>query len=292
MLLTDIYYGYNINLNIENCLKEGITTVKLLSFNPFRTIGIPGVTYIKPENIFKEIQKVKDADYILFPEFWQVNLLVYGLGKKIFPNINTFHLGHNKIEMTRVLWATFPNNVPYTRIMGKNDTQINVAIDTVEEEFGYPCVAKEIKNSMGQGVFLIDNKKELKEYTHKNEILYIQEKLPIDRDLRVVYVGNKVVAAYWRIAKEGEFHNNVAKGGSYSYENIPHQAIDLVERVAKILGINHAGFDIVEVGDKYYILEFNVLFGNEGLKSLEVSVEDKIYEYILSELGSHGPTCG
>ncbi len=258
--------------------------MKLLSFNPYRTIGIPGITYIKPENVYKEINKVKEADYVLFPEYWQVNFLTYGLDKKIFPNINTFHLGHNKVEMTRVLMATFPENVPYTRIMGRNDSAINLSIETIEEEFGYPCVAKEIKNSMGQGVFLINNRDELDEYINRNEILYIQEKLPIDRDLRVVYVGNKVVAAYWRIAQEGSFHNNVAKGGSYSFENIPAYAVELVERIAKALGINHAGFDVVVVGDRYYILEFNVLFGNEGLKSFDVPVEKMIYDYVMLDL--------
>lgn len=259
--------------------------VKLVTFNPYRTIGIPGVVYIKPENIFREIDTVRNADYILFPEYWQVNFLVYGLKKRIFPNINTFHLGHNKIEMTRALWATFPQNVPYTRIMGRSQ----IDIEAIEEEFGYPSVAKEVKNSMGQGVFLIKNRKELMDYTEKNEVLYIQERLPIDRDLRVVYVGNRVVAAYWRIGKEGSFHNNIAKGGTYSYEEIPVGAVDLVDKIAKELGINHAGFDVVIVGDRYYILEFNVLFGNEGLKNLDVNIEKIIFEYILSDFEPDTP---
>ena len=258
--------------------------MNLISFNPYRTLGIPNITYIKPENIFKEIDKIKEADYILFPEYWQINFLVYGLGKKILPNINSFHLGHNKIEMTRALLATFPENVPYTRIMGRNESAISLNVDTIEEELGYPCVAKEIKNSMGQGVFLINNRFELKKYINNNEILYIQEELPIDRDLRVVYIGNRVVAAYWRIASEGCFHNNVAKGGTYSFENIPLQAVDLVDRIAKTLGINHAGFDVVVVGDRFYILEFNILFGNEGLRNLKISVEKIIYEHVLADL--------
>ncbi|EOD00218.1 ATP-grasp domain-containing protein [Caldisalinibacter kiritimatiensis] len=259
--------------------------MKLVSFNPYRTIGIPGVKYIKPEHMFREIKTIKKADYILFPEYWQVNSLVYGLKKKIFPNINTFHLGHNKVEMTRALLATFPENVPYTRIMGKNRHSIEI----IEEEFGYPCVAKEIKNSMGQGVFLIQKKQDLQRYIDNNDTLYIQEKLPIDRDLRVVYVGNKVVSAYWRIGKEGSFHNNVAKGGSYSFENIPLGAVDLVDKAAKTLGINHAGFDVVVVGDRYYILEFNVLFGNEALRHLGISIEKMIYDYILSDFKPNGP---
>ena len=248
----------------------------LITFDPFRTIGIPNVTYIKPENIFKEIDKVKEANYILFPEYWQVNSLVYGLKKKIFPNINTYQLGHNKIETTRALWATFPKNVPYTQILSKS----NVDIETIEEEFGYPLVAKEIKNSMGRGVFLIKSRQELKNYIDNNCILYIQEELPIDRDLRIVYVGNKVIGAYWRIAKEGEFHNNIAKGASYDYRNIPSEAIDLVEKVAVTLDINHAGFDIAVVDSNFYILEYNVMFGNEGLKNMGIKAEKYIYEYI------------
>ena len=63
-------------------------------------------------------------------------------------------------------------------------------------------------------------------YVDNNEVLYIQEKLPIDRDLRIVYVGDRVVASYWRIAAEGSFHNNIAKGGSYDFGNIPSGAVN------------------------------------------------------------------
>lgn len=252
--------------------------MKSITFNPFRTLGIPGVSYIKAENMLKEIEKIKEAEYILFPEYWQVNTLVYGLKKKIFPNINTYQLGHNKIETTRVLQTIFPKNVPYTQILSKD----YVNIETIEEEFGYPLVAKEIKSSMGRGVFLIENKEQLKLYIENNESLYIQEKLPIDRDLRIVYVGNKVIGAYWRIASEGEFHNNIAKGASYDYDNIPEEAIKLVENVARELDINHAGFDVAVVGNRLYILEYNVMFGNEGLMNMGIDVGSYISEYINS----------
>ena len=256
--------------------------MKLVTFNPFRTIGISNTTYIKPESIFKKIDKIKEADYILYPEYWQVNSLVYGLKKKIFPSISTYQLGHNKVETTRALWATFPKNVPYTQILNKDIADV----ETIEEEFGYPLVAKEIKNSMGRGVFLIENRQELKNYIENNDILYIQERLPIDRDLRIVYVGNKVIGAYWRIASQGEFHNNIAKGASYDFNNIPLKAIELVEKVANALDINHAGFDIAVVDDNYYILEYNVMFGNEGLRKMGVKAEKYVYEYLLSNFNS------
>jgi len=252
--------------------------MKFVTFNPFRTLGIPNVTYVKPENMFKEVERIKEADYLLFPEYWQVNALVYGLNKSIFPSISTYHLGHNKVETTRALQCTYPDNVPYTKIMSSFGT---TAYD-IERDFGYPLVAKEIKNSMGKGVFLIENRDQLQTYMNNNEVLYIQERLPIDRDLRVVFVGDRVICAYWRIAPSGGFHNNIAKGASYDFNNIPEEDINLVENVAKSLKVNHAGFDVAVVKDKLYILEFNVMFGNEGLRKLGVPVEKFIYEYITS----------
>jgi len=252
--------------------------MKFVTFNPFRTLGIPNMIYIKPENMFREVERIKEADYLLFPEYWQVNALAYGLKKDIFPSISTYHLGHNKVETTRVLQCTFPGNVPYTKIMNS----FGVRAADIDEEFGYPLVAKEIKNSMGRGVFLVENKEQLQTYIENNEVLYIQEKLPIDRDLRVVFVGDTVICAYWRIAPDGGFHNNIAKGASYDFNNIPYEAIRLVENVARSLKINHAGFDVAVVNDRLYIIEFNVMFGNEGLRKMGIQVEKYIYEYLTS----------
>ncbi|MEN6325922.1 MAG: hypothetical protein ABFD18_06920 [Syntrophomonas sp.] len=254
--------------------------MKLVSFHPYLSLGIPGVTYIKPANFNKDLEIIKQADVILFPEYWQVNTLVYGLKKQIFPSINSYHLGHDKVEMTRVLQAAFPENVPYTRIAASNPE----AVEEIKEEFYFPLVAKEIRNSMGQGVYLIENEVGLKDYARNNEVLYIQEKLPVDRDLRVVYVGNQVLTAYWRIAAAGSFHNNIARGASYSFEDIPRGALELVAKIAGTLGINHAGFDVAVVGDRYYIFEFNIMFGNDVINQNDIPLRQTIHRYIAEYL--------
>ncbi|SDM62476.1 ribosomal protein S6--L-glutamate ligase [Fictibacillus solisalsi] len=250
--------------------------MKLVTFNPFRTIGIPNVQYVKPDHMFKELEKIKQADVLLFPENWQVNSLVYGMKKRIFPSIESIQLGYSKMEMTRALWTVCPENVPYTEILGNSkDSRQNIL-----ETFPFPFVAKEIRNSMGRGVFLVNNEEDFYNYSEANDILYVQEYLPIDRDLRVCVVGDEIIGSYWRIGSNG-FHNNVSQGGSISFDQIPEEALELVRQTAKALNVNHAGFDIVAAGDKYYILEFNVLFGNQAFNHLEVSPEKKIYEYLL-----------
>lgn len=259
--------------------------MKLISFDALRTLNIPNTKYIKPENFFREKESVTEAEWILFPQYWQINSLVYGLKKNIFPNINTFHLGHNKIEMTRAFMAVAPEYVPYTEIL--SNTPINQEL--ILDSFAFPFIAKEVKNSMGNGVFLINNIKDFKDYCSKNEVLYIQEKLPIDRDLRITYVGDEIIGAYWRIGSENNFKNNVAQGGSISYDNIPSEALSIVEYFAKALGINHAGFDIAEVDGHYYILEFNVLFGTKGLLDMGIDINSKILKYLESQ-NPYSPT--
>jgi len=250
--------------------------MNIISFDPFRSAGIPNVTYIKPELIFAEREAIQHADWILFPEYWQVNFLVYAWKKRIFPSIQSYHLGHNKVEMTRALQAIVPEHVPYTLITA-NDAMVK---DRILEAFTFPFIAKEIRNSMGKGVYLIENKEQLDLYLALNPIVYIQEYLPIDRDLRVVYVGNKVISAYWRIG-QGSFKNNVAQGGIIDFSPVERSIIDLVEQVAVELGINHAGFDLTVVGDHVYFFEFNVLFGNQALLQTNIPVAKYIHDYMI-----------
>ncbi|MDQ0206471.1 ATP-grasp domain-containing protein [Alkalicoccobacillus murimartini] len=249
--------------------------MNLVTFNPFRTIGLKGLHYIKPENMYKEKQLISDADVCLFPENWQVNSLVYGMKKRIFPSIQSIQLGFNKIEMTRALWSVVPELVPKTVILGRNSD----TYQKVLQDFPFPFVAKEIRSSMGRGVFLIENEQQFREYSDQNPTYYIQEYLPIERDLRVCIVGDKAIASYWR-ENENTFKNNVAQGGRIIFDDVPAEAVQAALSTAQLLGIDHAGFDLIVVEDKMYILEFNTLFGNQGFQELQVSVEEEIASYL------------
>ncbi len=132
--------------------------MNLVTFNPFRTIGIPGIDYVKPEKMFEERLKIEQADLCLFPENWQATSLTYGFKKQIFPSIESIQLGYSKIEMTRAFWAVCADHVPKTVILGTS----RHTIDQVLHSFSFPFVAKTVRSSMGQGVFLI--KKQIRIY--------------------------------------------------------------------------------------------------------------------------------
>lgn len=254
--------------------------MKFISFDPFRTVTMPDTRHVTSKQFYHQLSLLQEADWILFPEYWQVNILVYVLQKRIFPNSATYHLGHNKIEMTRAFTSVAPQHVPETHILSNTaENQDRV----IHEFFSFPFVAKEVKSSSGQGVFLIENKKQWRDYCLHKDVLYVQEALPIQRDMRIVVIGRKAVTGYWRAQTLGRFHTNVAQGGEILFEDVSLQALVWVEWLAQQLGVNHAGFDIADINGHFYVFEFNRLFGNQGLREKGIDANQLIYDYLWQE---------
>ncbi|MBN1379505.1 MAG: ATP-grasp domain-containing protein [Gammaproteobacteria bacterium] len=259
--------------------------MRIVSFDAFRTLDIPGVTYIKPENYQAHLELLQKSDWLLFPEYWQVNSLFYGLGCRIFPSIASYHLGYDKVETTRALQLVCPDNLPQTEIYANTPESVR----SILQRFSFPFVAKIPRSSEGRGVFLIENKDDWNAYQCNQTVLYVQEYLPIDCDLRVVVIGRKVVASYWRLQSADGFHNNLAAGGTIDFSPAPEQALALIKEIACRLNINHAAFDVALVNGQPYIFEFNRLFGNRGLVEQNIKPATLIYAYLLS-LQSPGKT--
>jgi ribosomal protein S6--L-glutamate ligase len=136
---------------------------------------------------------------------------------------------------------------------------------------------------MGRGVYLIKNKDDLDDYLQVTGAAYIQEYLAIDRDIRVVIIGEKVVHSYWRIASEGEFRSNVALGGNISFNHIPAKAIDLALYTAKKCKWNDVGIDICKYKNDYFILEANMKYGKEGFRKAGIDYKKLMENMIDNE---------
>lgn len=239
--------------------------MQLVSFNLFRTLGLPDTSFIKPDDFLNRPDayraQLEAADWVLFPEYWQLNSLLFGFNCRIFPSEATYRIGHNKVEMTRVCSAVNPKSLPTTHIAPNTPLEAERLWALMDP----PFVAKLSKASQGLGVWLIRDQTEWRQYVDLADCLYVQEHLPIDRDLRIVLVGDEIIAAYWRHRSDTGFHTNVSRGGQVSYDPVPEAALALVRDTAAKLRINHAGFDVAMVGDQPFLLEFNRLFGNQGI---------------------------
>ncbi|WP_111655628.1 ATP-grasp domain-containing protein [Isoalcanivorax indicus] len=252
--------------------------MRLITFDPFRTLGLPGVRYIKPELMNRHLADIRAADCLLFPGYWQLNTLHYVLRQRIFPSPVTYHLGHDKVEMTRAFQVACPEHVPHTEILASTPENVR----DVLQRWPLPFVAKVVRASQGLGVYLIDNAAQFEAYAQQNEVLYVQQRLPIERDLRIVVVGREIVAAYWR--EGADFHNNVSRGGVVRLElPVPSVATDFVLSLSQYLDIDHAGFDIAMVEGTPMLLEFNRLFGHQGIPGLAGQVADATRRYLFGD---------
>ena len=152
----------------------------------------------------------------------------------------------------------------------------------IEKDFSFPFIAKTgTGSSGGAGVFLIKDKYDLEAYCKKTKKAYIQEYMPFKKDIRVILINYRLVLAYWRIVRPGEFRTNVKQGGEISFNPVPSKAIDLAVSVAKECGFDEAGFDIFEYQGEYYVMEVNMIFGTKGLVKAGIdikSVRNKMIE--------------
>ncbi len=209
----------------------------------------------------EEVRWIRDAGKIYYPTAFYADLFD-AVGKPTFPSYHTYKCVQDKIKQTALFQlAGLPH--PKTRVFyGKRQSA------KIKQYFSYPCIAKEPRGSaMGQGVYLIKNDADLKAYTLDRHVTYVQQYLPIDRDIRVVVIGSNVVHAYWRIARKGEFRTNLAMGGRISLNPVPDAAIALARRAAKVCGWDDVGVDICCHDGQCTILEANMKYGREGFRA-------------------------
>ncbi|MFO7558167.1 MAG: RimK family alpha-L-glutamate ligase [Desulfobacterales bacterium] len=207
-----------------------------------------------------EAKQIQETSKIYYPGTFYAELFE-SIGKKIFPSYNTYKFVQDKIKQT-ALFNLIGIPHPKTRVYyGKLQKK------RITDFFRFPFIAKIPRGSaMGRGVFLINNQEELMQYCDIVNVAYIQEFLQIDRDIRVVIIGKQIAHAYWRIAANGEFRSNVAKGGEISLSPVPKEALDLALFAGTKCGWDDVGIDIIAYKNEYYVLEANMKYGKEGFR--------------------------
>ncbi len=220
---------------------------------------------------------IRNASKIYYPSALYAELLD-AMGKATFPNIHTYNFAQDKIKQTALFkLAGIPH--PRTRVFygPRQKTRIT-------HFFKFPFIAKIPRGSaMGKGVYLIQNVEELADYCNAGGPAYIQEYLPIDRDIRVIVIGGQVVHAYWRVASGGDFRTNVASGGRIRLDDVPPGALRLACETAQRCGWDDVGIDICEYQDVFYVLEGNMKYGKEGFRQAGLD-----YPQIMAELIGKG----
>jgi ribosomal protein S6--L-glutamate ligase len=250
-----------MNLTMANDKKVIALESRLKDCKNVITLGVrPNFDYSE-----KEMELIRRAPKIYYPTPFFADLFD-AIGKKTFPSYHTYKCVQDKIKQT-ALFKLLEILHPETRVFYGNRQK-----EKITSQFNFPFIGKIPRGSaMGRGVYLIRSEKELSEYNRLTPTAYIQEYLPIDRDIRVIVIGERVVHAYWRIAPPGDFRSNVAVGAAISLAPIPREALDFALHIARKCRWDDVGIDICLHDGKFYALEANMKYGKEGFRTAGIN---------------------
>jgi ribosomal protein S6--L-glutamate ligase len=138
---------------------------------------------------------------------------------------------------------------------------------------GAPLVLKLLQGTQGRGVVLAETQQAAESvidaFRELDANFLVQQFIHEagGADIRAFVIGDRVVAAMLRQAKEGEFRSNLHRGGSASVVKLSPQERATAVRAAKTVGLNVAGVDIVRGHDGPLVLEVNSSPGLEGIEA-------------------------
>lgn len=161
-------------------------------------------------------------------------------------------------------------------------------VDTalVEREIGFPAVVKKLKGTRGNGVLLAQDRSQFDDLANLLDgatsgadfIFQKYVKTSHGRDVRVLVINDRVVAAMERKSADGGFKSNISLGGHGTLFKPPKAMVDLAIRVARELKLDVAGIDILFDKDGYSICEANSSPGFQGLeRACAIDVPELIF---------------
>ncbi len=243
---------------------KGIADIHTLGFKPgFRDYSI------------EEQRLILEAKKIYYPTAFYADLF-NAMGKPTFPSFHTYKFAMDKIKQTAMFQLLgIPH--PKTRVFyGKKQKK------TILDYFSFPFIAKKARGSAkGKGIFLIRNADDLTAYLKDHGPAYIQEYLPVDRDMRIIIIGNKIRLAFWRIAASDNFKTNLSQGGIVCFDVLPREALDLALMTALKCGWNDVGIDIMMHNGLPYVLEGNMKYGTRGFHTAGIDYKKMLAALIL-----------
>jgi gamma-F420-2:alpha-L-glutamate ligase len=179
--------------------------------------------------------------------------------------------------------------VPKT-ILGKFPVDVNL----VERELGFPVVVKKLKGTRGAGVMLCQDRAQFDDLANLldgaapgADFLFQQYvKTSHGRDVRVVVIGGRIVAAMERRATDGGFKSNISLGGHGGPFTPTPKMAALALKVARELNLDVAGIDILFDADGYCVCEAN---SSPGFQGLERACGVNVPEIVFYEMArQHG----
>ena len=188
----------------------------------------------------------------------------------------------NKVRTLQIMNR---KNIPIPQTVFSIDPKnINEQIELLG---GPPVIIKLQEGTQGLGVILAESEKSAKSiidtFYNMNTGILLQEFVEESNgeDIRVIVVGNKVVAAMKRIGEKGDFRSNIHRGGTGEKVEISDQERKIALRATKYLSLPVAGVDMIRSKKGPLLIEVNA---SPGFQGIEAYTKENVAEQIIKFL--------
>lgn len=170
---------------------------------------------------------------------------------------NAYTVGHDKF-LTLLELQKKGISIPRTHYASTTNVAKRILND-VE----FPVIMKLSEGTHGRGVMIADSKKsaltilDLLEDFHKPYLIQEFVKTKNTSDIRVLVAKNRVLAAYKRVALEGEVRANIHSGGTREKHTLTEKEKELAITSAECIGADFCGVDILNA-NKPSVIEINL----------------------------------
>ncbi|GLU43140.1 RimK family alpha-L-glutamate ligase [Allomuricauda sp. NBRC 101325] len=156
--------------------------------------------------------------------------------------------------------------------------------DQIELLGGAPVIIKLQEGTQGKGVILAESKKSAKSVIdtlyNMNTSILLQEYIAEanGEDLRIIVVGNKIVAAMKRTSDIDDFRSNVHRGADVEAVELTPREKFIAINATKHLGLGVAGVDLIRSKNGPLLIEVNA---SPGLKGIEAATSINVAGHIV-----------
>ncbi len=171
-------------------------------------------------------------------------------------------------------------------------TLFSINPDTIEAQIallgGAPLIIKLQEGTQGLGVVLAESVRSAKSiadtfYKMHTPVL-LQEYIAESggTDIRILVVGDRVVASMERCSALGEFRSNMHRGGHAQRVDPRPEELQMALQAARYLGLGVAGVDLIRSDRGPLLIEVNASPGFKGMEEVTgVNVAGAILSYVM-----------
>ncbi len=165
-------------------------------------------------------------------------------------------------------------------------------LDKVSDELGFPMVVKKVYGSLGEGVYLVKDKIELKElYSSiaRNPIIFQEYiKSSYGQSIRVLIIDGKVFGSFIR-KNSYDFRSNYGELASSKKLANPQKYEGFAQKIADKLQIEYAGIDLlVQENDEPILCEINSnAFFEEFEKVTGLDVAHAVMDMVVRKVSNN-----